>query len=543
MANNTEKYKNLFITEAEEKIVDLNSALLNLEKKPNDSTFANDAMRAAHTLKSSAAALNFMEISHLAHAMENFFDQVRSAGQTLAPRSIEMLFQSVDMLAASLTVIKKGEKELSTRTLIEKLQSKKEGEEKSKTSTHELAPIETIRVGVATLNKLMNLTEEFLVTKMRFEEMLRKTADEAGKLDVGELKVIAESFGRLTRDLQYNVTQAYMVPLGQLFEQTPRMVRDLAKEQGKEVELSIVGQDIELDRTVMDRLGEPLIHLLRNAVDHGIEKSGKITLSAERRRDSVMVSVHNEGKPIDWERVVEVAVRRGIISEKKGKNFRLNAEEIYKKSEIINQKSEIENLLYQLSTKKTVTETSGRGVGLGIVKSVIESLGGRVAIESNESGTSFILTLPLTLAIIQALLIRVADQVFALPFSQVDRLVRVPFADIKKAFDQEVAVVDEEDIPMIRLNQLFTSTREVAGIFLSDEELQKTKHQLKAELMIVTKPDSTASVGLVVDEVFSEQNIVVKPLKGILRKTRGFAGVTLLGDGRPALILDVATLI
>lgn len=542
MANNTEKYKNLFITEAEEKIADLNSALLGLEKKPSDSVFANNAMRAAHTLKSSAAAVNFMEISHLAHAMENFFEQVRSAGQTLAPHSIEMLFQSVDMLAVSLKAIKKGENELSTKTLIEKLQSdtprqtpnsKKEGEAGSQARAHELAPIETIKVGVATLNKLMNLAEEFLVAKMRFEETLRRTEDEVGKLDMGELKIIAASFGRLTSDLQYYVTQAHMVPLGQLFEQTPRIVRDLAKEQGKEVELSIVGEEIELDRTVVDRLGEPLIHLLRNAVDHGIERQGKITLSAERRRDSVRVSVHNEGRPVDRDRLIEVAFSKGIIDQQTRDKYARGSDKW---------RGEIENLMYQFSTKKTVTETSGRGVGLGIVKSVIESLGGKVAIESNESGTSFILILPLTLAIVQALLIRAANQVFALPFSQVDRLVSVPFADIKKAFDQEVAVVDEEDIPMIRLNQLVAPEKK-SGIFLSDEELQETRHQLKAELMIVTKPESTTSVGLVVDEVFSEQNIVVKPLKGILRKTKGFAGVTLLGDGRPALILDIATLI
>ncbi|MCR4311485.1 MAG: Hpt domain-containing protein, partial [Candidatus Taylorbacteria bacterium] len=527
--DNTEKYKSLFLTEAEEKIAALNTALLGLEKEPGSSAFANDAMRAAHTLKSSAAAMDFTEISHLAHAMENFFEQVRSGKQPLAPQNVEMLFESVDALSASLTALKKGESELATRALIEKLQSKetengKNPQPNSYKLKASLAPIETIRVNVKTLGTLVNLTEELLVTQMRFKEMLRRTEEpdtrlaEASAKLVGESKVIAESFGRLTSDLQYNVTQAHMVPLGQLFEQTPRIVRDLAKEQGKEVEFSITGQEIALDRAVVDRLGEPLIHLLRNAVDHGVEKSGKITLSAERLRDSVTVTVRNGGV-IDFPRLIEVAAQKGIIDQQTRDKY---AQDINK------WQTEIKNLMYRLSTKKTVTETSGRGVGMSIVKSAIESLGGRVTIESKDGGTSFILTLPLTMAIIQALLSRVANQVFALPFSQVDRLVRVPFADIKRAFDQEMAVVDGQEIPMVRLDERFSIEREKSGIFLSEEEAKETKYQIKAELMIITKQEGASPMGIVVDEVLSEQQIVVKPLKGVLKQTKGFAGVTLL---------------
>ncbi|MBI3589211.1 MAG: chemotaxis protein CheW, partial [Candidatus Liptonbacteria bacterium] len=430
--------------------------------------------------------------------------------------------------------------EPSTAELVGKLVSKKDNlapapsASPASPASRAIAPIETIKVNVKTLGTLMNLTEELLVTQMRFKEILRRTDDDVRRLDIRELKVIGESFGRLTSDLQYRVTQAHLVSLGQLFEQTPRIVRDLAKEQDKEIELSIIGQEIELDRIVVDRLGEPLIHLLRNAVDHGTEKKGIIILSAERLANSITITVHNDGRPIDWQRVVEVAAQKGIIDEKTRDKY---ARDISK------WKPEIEHLIYQVSTKKTITETSGRGVGLGIVKSVIESLGGKVTIESKDSVTSFILTLPLTIAIVQALLSRVANQVFALPFSQVDRLVRVPFADIKKALDQEVAVIDEEDIPMIRLDRRFSIERKKGGVFLSDEEMKEVKYQTKAELMIITKQESASPVGIVVDEVLSEQNIVVKPLKGVLKQTKGFAGVTLLGDGRPALILDVATLV
>ncbi len=326
-----------------------------------------------------------------------------------------------------------------------------------------LAPIEAIKVDVVILDKLMNLTEELLVERMRLSELVRhakeKTKEEFNK---AEFEGSSEAFNRLISELQLNVTQARMVPLGQIFERFPRMVRDLSHEQNKEVDFKIDGQDIELDRTVIDRLGEPLIHLLRNAVDHGIEKTGKIQLTALRERDKVIIEVTNEGKSIDWQKVIEAAVRKGIIDKATGDKYSRNTG---------NWKLEIGNLLYRVSTKEKVTETSGRGVGLSIVKSVAESLGGKVMFESREEGTKFTLELPLTLAIIQALLVKVSDQIFALPFTQIDRSVRVSFQNIKKAFDQEVAVVEDEDIPMVRLDKLFEIERKRVGLFLSEEEL------------------------------------------------------------------------
>jgi two-component system, chemotaxis family, sensor kinase CheA len=550
---NTEKYKKLFLVEADEKINALNKALLGLEKKPGNLNFANDAMRAAHTMKSSAAAMGFMGISHLAHAMEDLFEQVRRNMHQLEPGALEILFENVDILSSAVKAIKNEKTEPDMTSALERLQkmqsSKGSGFSVQGEST--LEPIEAIKVDVAVLDRLMNLTEELLVERMRLGEIVKSI--ESGDVDqknlkskILNLKSSSESFNRLFSDLQFNVVQARMVPLGQIFERFPRMVRDLAKEQKKEINLEMRGQEIELDRTIIDRLGEPLIHLLKNAVDHGIGNKGTIILSAQRERDKVLIKVENDGNSIDWGKIVEVAVRNGIIDEKKGKDLRLKIEDLKFKNEIINQKSEIENFLYlgRLSTSEKVTEVSGRGVGLSIVKTVVESFGGRVFIESptDTGGARFTLQLPLTLAIIQALLVRVENQTFALPFSQIDRSVRVPIRNIKKAFDQEVAVVEEEDIPMVRLNKLF-GLQKRQGIFLSEEVISSKSHQLKAELMVIAKKENLFSVGLVIDEMISEQDIVVKPFKGALKQSKGFAGVTLLGDGRPALILDVATLI
>lgn len=544
MPSNPEKYKRLFTTEAEEKIAALNAALLGLEIEPGSQTFARDAMRAAHTLKSSAAAMNFIEMSHLAHAMEDVFEEVHTKKGSLSPSAIETLFAACDMLSLTVSSIKKGEDELSTlalRNKLERCRTKKNTEQEGvggvalAQKPETIAPIEAIKVDVATLDKLMNLTEELLVERMKVSEIVRQAKEKPDeKLSLVAFESSSEALNRLIAELQLHVTQARMVPLGQISERFPRMIRDLAHEQGKDVEFLIEGQDIELDRTVIDRLGEPLIHLLRNAVDHGIEKKGTIRLTARRERDTVMIAVTNDGTPIDWQKVIETALSQRIIDRATRDRY---------SRDIGRGKQEIEDLLYRLSTNDKVTETSGRGVGLGIVKSVIESLGGRVTIESKEGDTSFILSLPLTLAIIPALLFRVHDRTFALPLSHIDRSVSVPTDNIKGAFGQEVAVVSNEDIPMVRLQTLFGMESKQVGIFLSDEQIAEGRHARKAELMIITKHERLPVVGLVVDELISKQDIVVKPLKGSLRHVKRFAGVTLLGDGRPALILDIATLV
>jgi len=527
MALKTEKYQKLFFAEADEKITILNKTLLGLEKKPGDVRLANEAMRASHTLKSSAAAMSYLEMSHLAHAMEDLFELVRSGKRKMAPGIIDILFKSVDSLALTLKEIQKGENELDTSSLREKLHSflpkkaikglKEPSGAALARKPEEFRPIEAIRVDTEILDNLMNLTEELLVEKMKLDEIVKQAQSP-------HLKSTNQSLNRLMTDLQYNVMQARMLPLGQIFERFPRMIRDLAKEEHKTINFQIKGQEIELDRTVIDRIGEPLIHLLRNAVDHGIEKQGKISLKAFQERGKVIIEVENSGQPIDWEKIKIAAKNKKIAGS-------------------------MDEILYhpQLSTTEKVTETSGRGIGLYIVKSSIESLGGSVEVQSpipeTNEGTRFILKIPLTLAIIQALLVKVANQTFALPFSQIDRSIRVSNQNIKKALDQEVAVVDEEDIPIIRLDNLFGIKKERTGVFLTEKELEKPKNQLKAELMVIAKKENSPTSALVIDELIAEQDIVVKPLTGALRQTKGFAGITILGNGKPALILDVATLI
>jgi two-component system, chemotaxis family, sensor kinase CheA len=607
---NNQKYKKIFLTEADEKILELNTALLALEKKPNDTSSASAAMSAAHTLKSSAAAMEYMSISHLAHAMEDLFEGVRLEKKSIQPEAVELLFEAIDTLSFSVKNLKKNQEELNSVALISQLkevkerafkdQGKKVGSAEavkaiitSGNGVNNIDKIETIKVDVEVLDRLMNLTEELLVEKMQLSEIVRNLerasqnkeeslepkvrTKESDIKKLPELKKSLENFNRLLANLQYNVTESRMVPLGQILDRFPRMVRDLAKEQNKKVDLEIKGGDIELDRSVIDSLGEPLVHLLKNSIDHGISEKGTISLSAERARDKVIVSIEDNGEGINWRSVVEAAVKKGIIGEAKGRMLLQKHADNYadKRGEYQRDsaspsvliRGELEELIFhpELSTSDHVTETSGRGIGLHIVKSAIEALGGAVRVESPvrtisniksqnanlkseirnlklEGGTIFRLELPLTLAIIQALLVKVSNQIFALPFSQIDRSVRVPEKNIKKVFDREVAVIDNEDVSMIRLDQRFDFDKERKSLFYSEEELHEIKHVLGAELIVISKAGGR-QIGIVIDELISEQDIVVKPLKGVMKQPKGFAGITLLGDGKPALILDLATLL
>jgi two-component system, chemotaxis family, sensor kinase CheA len=536
-----EKYKTLFLQEAEEKITELNQALLQLEKIPDDIALANNAMRAVHTLKSSSAAMGFTEMSHLAHSMENVLEAVRKKQVSIGSDAMEALFAGADSLQESVILIRHDGQELPTQSLQARLNApskKKQAGAALKITPSE--PITAIKVQVKTLDRLMNLTEELLVENMKFAELFRLAQTDPEKtVPLADLQPLGDALNRLVADLQFHVTQARMVPVGQLFEQFPRMIRDLAKSQNKIIDFEMEGQSIELDRTSLEQLHEPLLHLLRNSVDHGIETSGKITLVAERLKDQVLISVKNTGQALSWKKILNTALKRQLIDAQTHERYEQNPDAF---------RPAITELLFhpQFSTSKKVTETSGRGVGLSIVKNVVESLGGVVQVESEpETGTCFSLQMPITVAILQALLVHSAGHVFAIPFSQVDRIIRVSFADIKSAFDHEVAVVDGEDIPLLRLDNRFGLKKSTigGGLFKSQEELNAPRHQLKAELMVVTKGQQIPVAGIVIDDIHSEQDIVVKPLIGILKQIPGFAGITLLGDGKPALILDMETLI
>jgi len=529
------KYKEDFIKEAEEHLQVLNTTLLKLEKNPKDKKGIDAIFRASHTLKSMSAAMGYTKIELLCHTMEDLLDVVKSSKIKLTGEIIQILFDCFDNLEFGLKQIKQDKEEPAVDILVSKLKlqlskiPKKGGKEETKEikepTGEELAKkpeaiqkIENIKVGVVTLDALMNLVEELLVNKMRLDQI-----KDSGKIE--ELPSALDVLGRLVSDMQFNVMKARMVPVEQIFNRFPRMVRDLSKQESKEINFIVEGHDIELDRTIIDQIGEPIVHLLRNAVDHGIEskeerknsgkkQQGTIKLTAEREKGFAIIELEDDGAGLDLKKIKNVAVNKGLIKA----GIQLNDEQII-------------NLLFdpKFSMTKKVTAVSGRGVGLDVVKTKVEALGGSVKVDSKPGkGTKFRLELPLTLAILQAMLMNVGREIYAVPLQSIVRTVRIKDENIKGVMGNEVAVLQDMNVPIIRLHDMFDVVRD---------------REEKEDLLVIVRKGK-ALAGLAVDSIMSEQDIIIKPLRTrIMKETKGFAGFTILGTGKVVLILDVAGLV
>jgi two-component system chemotaxis sensor kinase CheA len=381
--------------------------------------------------------------------------------------------------------------------------------------------IQSVRVNIERLDNLMNLVGELIINKIRLNQL-------ASDLNAKSLDESLANLDRLTNEIQNEVMESRMVPIDQVFSRFPRMIRDLAKHEGKQVNLVIEGKEIELDRTVLDEIGDPLVHLLRNAVDHGIEtveeriKLGKpaagfVGLSASRQRNSVIIEVEDDGKGMDPVHLRGIAVKKGIMSR----------EEADKLSD-----ADALNLIFVagFSGAKAITDISGRGVGMDAVKTKIEALGGTVKVSSVPgSGSSIKLQLPLTVAIIQSLMVTIAGETYAIPLANVVRDVGIKARDIKTIEGKEVILLRGEVLPLLRL----------CDVLQCPGEAEK-----KENLIVVVVERMGNSIGFVVDQLLGQQEVIIKTLDNkLLKNTRGFAGATILGDGSVALILDIATLI
>ncbi|RLF60304.1 MAG: chemotaxis protein CheA [Thermoplasmata archaeon] len=418
--------------------------------------------------------------------------------------------------------VKKAVEEISE---IESVEISKEGEnkitrEKSKKSIKDVLKVsQSVRISIDKLDMLMNLVGELVIAKSRLFQI-------GEKHNLKELKEALLGIDRLSTYLQELVTQMRMVEVGFIFNRFPRMVRDLAKEEGKKINLIIEGKEIELDRTVLDEIGDPLVHLLRNSVDHGIEtpeerikagksETGTIKLVAMREKNHVKIIVEDDGRGIDPEKVKKKAVERGIITEEEASKLDDN---------------EAINLIFTpgFSTADKVTGVSGRGVGMDVVKSKINSLGGSVDIVSQVGkGTKITLTLPLTLAIIQALLVGVGSETYAIPLNNV----------------VEILDVRENSLKTIRNNEVINLRGKILPIVMLDKLLGISRNGRASRFPVVVVDKGNQLLGLGVDRLVGQQEIVIKSFDSILKGIRGFAGATIMGDGKVVLILDIASLV
>ena len=381
----------------------------------------------------------------------------------------------------------------------------------------------TVRVDIEKLDALMNQVSELIIAK---NSLVSISSNESGEYQNQSFHEQIEYLERITTNLHESVMKVRMVPIESVVNKFPRMIRDLSRKLGKKMELDMTGEDTELDRTGVDQIGDPLQHLLRNSADHGLEDNatrvergkpevGSIFLKAFQEGNNVIIEVGDDGNGIDVAAVRDKAVERGVITAEQAENM---------------SQKEIINILFlpSFSMAKKITDISGRGVGLDVVKSNIEALGGDVEVRTQlGEGTTFIVRLPLTLAIIQALMVEIRDEKYAIALGSISNIESIPVNEIKYVQAQEVIHLRGAVIPLIRLDQV-----------LDMEEKQEEPENLT--VVIVKKGDSLA--GLVVDNLIGQQEIVIKSLGKYINNNKIISGATILGDGEVALILDVNTL-
>jgi two-component system, chemotaxis family, sensor kinase CheA len=403
-----------------------------------------------------------------------------------------------------------------------------QGREKQKTAavrTVDKTTDNNIRVDVQRLDNLMNLVGELVLGRNRLSQITNQYAqDNEGTVIAKDLLDTNSQIDFITTELQTAIMKTRMVPIGKVFNKFPRVVRDLAKETGKDIDLEIIGEETELDKSIIDEINDPLVHLVRNAADHGVEKPearkargksprGKITLKAENEGNTIVISIRDDGNGMNPEILTAKAVEKGLITEAEAKEMT---------------RHDALNLIFApgFSTAAQVTNVSGRGVGMDVVKTNVQKLKGVIEIESElGAGSVFTIKLPLTLAIIQGLLVTVRGNTFAVPLTSVLEVVRIRKKDIATMSGNEVIRLRDKVLPLARLDNLLV----VNGDVIDDRDW----------MYVVVIALAEKNLGLVVDSLLGQKEVVIKSLGEYFSKSRGIAGSTILGDGRVIMIVDV----
>jgi two-component system chemotaxis sensor kinase CheA len=400
-------------------------------------------------------------------------------------------------------------------------------EEIDDTSTTLRSISQTVRVDIRKLDNLMNIVGELVINRTSINQISQELLSLKGFTGLAvDLNKNSKNLERNLRQLQQAVIGSRMVPIGQVFSRLNRVVRKLSQEFGKKVELTVSGEETELDKLMVEDLADPLLHLVRNSFDHGLEapaerkKAGKpevgtIELRAEQRGNHIVIEVEDDGGGIDGEKIRRVAVEKNLLEEKQAAD-----------------EQQILNFLFMpgFSTKEKASEVSGRGVGMDVVKTNVASLGGMIDIETEVGvGTRFTITLPITLAIIQALLVEVRDELFAIPLNSILESNRIKRDDIRTVEKREVIQLRDVTLPLLRLTDVF--------------QMKDDRSEEPEKIYVVVVGLAEKRLGLVVDTLRGQQEVVIKPLGDVFQDVPGIAGATELGDKKAILVLDVGALI
>ncbi|MHC4601526.1 MAG: hybrid sensor histidine kinase/response regulator, partial [Planctomycetota bacterium] len=534
-----------FVAETREKIPESRKALKGLGGEAPDREDADRLFRFMHTVKGTARFLKLAALAELAGLCEARLEVFRTAGPPFPEGAASLLGQSLEQVEAYLVEAEEGRVSEAVPALTAPLAPPPGEEPKAEARPVEAvepppktrreparvreSPSEgTIRVDTRRLDELMNLTGEMVLGRNRLLQALHDVEDRKD-LDaaLASLTDTADFIDMVTSDLQKAVIKTRMQPVGRIFNKFPRMVRDLSREKKKSVALEIQGADTELDKSVIDEINDPLVHLIRNAVDHGIEppserpgagksETGKIVLAARQEGNRIAIEVADDGRGLDPEKIRGKIVEKGLMGEGEARGL---------------PEGEVLNLIFLpgFSTAETVGRTSGRGVGMDVVRSNIEKLGGFVELDSRPGeGTRFVVKLPLTLAIIPVLMVRVREEIFALPAVSVIETVRLHPEELKTIDGKEVINLRGKILPILRLSDLFRLDGREGGA--------RRRYVVVAGL-------AEKRVGLLVNGLIGQEEVVIKPLGDLFEHAAGIAGATIRGDGRVALILDFSSLL
>jgi two-component system chemotaxis sensor kinase CheA len=534
-------YRDLFVSEARSHLSAFSELIVRLEDSSNDNAAINELFRHAHSLKGMAATMGYEQIVAVSHVMEDQLSRIRSGELLLLPSLADLLLEGSDTLTRLVSLVESGSDVAEdTTSLIERLTAFDSSDETNRHHANAASPPEgatlrasdtqtphqfrqadsfkSIRIKTETLDHLVNITGELITNRYRLAESIRHAK-------ASECREPLHQLTTLLRALSNEVFKARMLPFAFIAERFPRLVRDLARKQGKEVHFQLQGKEIELDRGILEEIAEPIVHILRNAVDHGLESAddrvmagkpfgGTITLTVSRDKDHVEIIIADDGRGMDPEKLKQKAIEKGLIS-------------AVQAAEMTSHEAHQLICAAGFSTAATITDISGRGVGMDAVQEAVHALSGVLTIESQHGqGSRFVMRLPITVSIIHAMIVRVGTIEIAFPLNVVTRTADLKHSEISAESGRETIMIDGT---ALAVRNLRTALRMQPG----------TVTDL---LPAVVCDIGGTQVAFTVDSITGQQEIFVRPLRPPLSYLRGVSGATVSGDGRVLFLADARAL-
>lgn len=572
-----------FLVEADELVHSLDNNFVKLESSPEDLNLLNEIFRAVHTIKGTSSFLGFEQVTTLTHRMEDILNKLRKSEMVVTPGVMDLLLESLDLLKVLLDNVRShSDEKVDLEEILSRLATALTGQEsqsspdqttgdsgvsepqaasrdaqaqqapevavfeepapqapesssdavagkspgpKAPGTVKKPAAEQTIRVDIERLDTLMNMMGELVLGRNSLVQTVNKlNSEHEGDYELEPLNMASKAVNFITTELQMAVMKMRMQPIGKVFNRFPRLVRDLAREAKKQIELQISGESTELDKSVIEEIGDPLVHIIRNSCDHGLESpekrtvkgkppKGTIHLAASQEGSNIIIKVTDDGRGFDVQAIRAKAVERGLAT--RAEVDKMPDREVYRFA-----------FEAGFSTAKTVTDLSGRGVGMDVVRNNIEKLNGLIELDSKKDvGTTITIKLPLTLAIIQGLLVKSDEEVLILPLSSVLETVKTEHAEVYYVNQRPVMRLRDEIIPVVNLVEVLHMNP--SGFILTE----------KPYIVVVGLAEK--KLGLIIDRFLGQEEVVIKSLGSYLGATEGIAGATILGDGRIRLIVDL----